>query len=106
MFVFGLLADPDTPSITRLLLVGALSIAIYHGHDWARWIFLIVVVVAEFFIVYSLLTTSMPQLYVNLSLAFALIGLVFVALLFVPSLGGQYFRSPKSDSNTIDPTDS
>ncbi len=91
--ILGLLADPDTPSIIRLLLSGALAISIYHGQNWARWLFLVLVILAELFVGYFIVTTPMPTGLMSIFVTFALLYLLFVALLFVPSWGGQYFQT-------------
>ena len=105
IFVLTLLADPDTGSIIRLLAVGALAITIYHGQNWARWLFLVLVVLGELFLTFFLLRTPMPSQLLGIFVFIGLVHLVFVAILFVPSWGGLYFQSSKTGSNMIDPTD-
>ena len=97
--VLGVLGDPDTPSIIRLLVTGALAIAIYHGHDWARWLFLVLVILAEIFIAYTALTMPMPQFLLGILLV---LYILFAALLFVPSWGGQYFDPPDTTPPPVD----
>ena len=105
IYVLTLLADPDTPSITRLLAVGALAITIYHGQNWARWLFLVLVVLGELFLAYFLLRTPMPVQLLGIFVFIGFVHIVLVAILFVPSWGGQYFESATRGSNMIDPTD-
>ena len=93
MSILGLLVDPDTPSIIRLLLTGALAIAVYHGHNWARWLVLVLVALAALLVAWFVLTTPIPLAMVRLFAIATLIYLMIVALLFVPSWGGKYFRS-------------
>ena len=106
IFVLSLLVDQGTQSIVRLLAVGALAITIYHGQNWARWLFLVLVILGELFLAYFMLKTPMPPALFGIFLFVGLIHLVFVALLFVPSWGGQYFEPTQSGSNMLDPTDS
>ncbi len=106
IFVLTLLADPDTPSIIRLLAVGALAITIYHGQNWARWLFLVLVVLGELFLAYFLLSTSMPSQLLGIFVFIGLIHIVFVAILFVPSWGGQYFQHSVSPSGPMESRDS
>lgn len=92
MSILGLLIDPDTPSIIRLLLSGAIAIAVYHRHNWARWLILVLVVLAVLFVAYLILTTPMPRPLIYVFLAASLVYVAIVALLFVPSWGGKYFE--------------
>ena len=85
-----------------MLLSGALAITIYHGHNWARWLFLVLVILAELYIGYAMAVIPMPQQFLGLLAIFGLIHLVFVALLFVPSWGGQYYQSAKADPGVAD----
>ncbi len=105
VFVLSLFVDQSSSSIIRLLAVGALAITIYHGQNWARWLFLVLVVLGELFLAFFLLKTPLPPPLLGVLAVFGLIHIVFVALLFVPSWGGQYFQSSESGSNMIDPTD-
>ena len=102
MSILGLLVDPDTPSIIRLLLSGVIAIAAYHRHNWARWLILVLVVLATLFVTYLAFTSRMifPVIYVFL--AAGLVYAAVVALLFVPSWGGQYFESDPSESGKGD----
>ena len=93
MSILGLLVDPDTPSIIRLLVSGAIAIAAYHRHNWARWLILVLVVLAILFVAYLAITTPMPRQLIYVFLAAGLIYVAVVALLFVPSWGGKYFES-------------
>ena len=92
MEVLALLMDPSTKAIIRLLIAGGLAIAIYHRHNWARWLVLVLLILAVFLVIYFLLTIPMPLPAIYL---FVLAGLIYVgigALLFVPSWGGKYFQ--------------
>ncbi|MDJ0908551.1 MAG: hypothetical protein QNI99_05135 [Woeseiaceae bacterium] len=97
MEVPGLLIDPGTRSIVRLLLAGGLAIAVYHRHNWARWLVLVLVGLATLFIVYLILNMPMPLIAVYVLVLAALIYLGIIALLFVPSWGGKYFRPGPGD---------
>ena len=87
-----LLMDPSTKSIVRSLLAGAIAIAVYHRHNWARWLVLALVILGILFIVYLILSTPMPLPVIYFLVAAALIYIGIVALLFVPSWGGKYFQ--------------
>ena len=91
--ILGLFLDPDTPSITGLLVSGALAIAVYHRHDWARWLILAVTVLGFLFLTYLILWTQAPRPLIYILVAAALVYVGVVALLFVPSWGGKYFQS-------------
>ncbi len=102
--VLSLLGDPDTPSIIRLLLSGAIAISIYNGHNWARWLLLFLVILAEIFIVITVLTAPMavPPLLLGILVALGGLYALFAALLFVPSWGGQYFELPDAHPTQVD----
>ena len=97
-----LLVDPDTPSIIRLLISGAIAIAAYHRHNWARWLILVLVVLAILFVAYLMLTTPMPRHLIYVFVAAAMVYVAVVALLFVPSWGGKYFQSEQTGAGKGD----
>ena len=90
--VLGMLASPDTPAIIGMLVSGVLAIAVYHRHNWARWVVLVLIVLSILYVAYFILKTPMPLEFIYVLAAFALIYVLCVALLFVPSWGGKYFE--------------
>ena len=96
MSILGLLIEPDTPSIIRILASGAIAIAVYHRHNWARWLVLVLVVLGILFVVYLIVNIPMPLPLIYVFVAASLIYVGVVAVLFVPSWGGKYFESGSS----------
>ena len=101
METLAMLVDPSTKSIIRLLLAGALCISAYHGHNWARWVILVLVVLAALFVAHILLTTPTTGPLLLILVAMVLVYFVFTALLFVPSWGGKYFRASSPQLNSL-----
>jgi len=89
----SLALDPDIPGAVRTVLTIGLGWALYNGMNWARWVFLVLLLLATAFVLFVVFSNALPTVLVAVLVGVLLVYYGCLALLFIPSLGGQYFQT-------------